>query len=190
MSVTLDEAEHRYHVDGREVPSVTTVLSPYTGLEYVNRDLLEAAAALGTDVHAAVHLYNTGRLAHCPEHIEPYVDAWRKFLDESGAVVLESEVRVYSAKYGYAGTLDNILHWNDTDTLTDIKSGSVVPKTVGPQTAAYVHAVNEMRGTNLRARRCIHLRPDGTYKVHRLTETTDWSIFLSCLNVWRWRYGL
>lgn len=184
----FNEATHTYTLDGRRLPSVTEVLEPYTGLDFVDRETLRAAAQLGTDVHAAIHLDSTGRLAYCPPHVEPYLDAWRRFLAESGAVVIESEVHVYEPVLGYAGTLDNILHWNDTEVLTDIKSGSVVPKTVGPQTAGYALAL-KYHGRSIRTRRCIHLRPDGTYKVHKLTDTRDATVFLSALNVWKWHKG-
>lgn len=187
--LTFDEAAHKYHLDGRELPSVTTVLDPYTSLEFVDRATLEAAAELGTHVHSAVHLFNVGRLESCPERIQPYVDAWAKFLSESGAVVIGSEMRVHSEKHGYAGTLDSLLYWSERECVVDVKSGSVVPKTVGPQTAAYVTAHNEMYSAKVRTRYCLHLRPDGTYKAHKLDDPRDWTIFQSALNLHRWHKG-
>lgn len=188
-ALQFDADRHRYELDGRRLPGVTEVLDPYTGLDYVNRATLEAARELGTQVHTAIHLHSTGRLAHCPEHVRPYLDAWELFLDESGAVVIGSEIRVYSEKHRFAGTLDNILYWKDSYVLTDVKSGSTVPRTVGPQTASYVQAYNELTGSRLRARRCIHLRGDGTYKVHKLTATHDWNVFQAALTVYRWHRG-
>lgn len=185
----FDEAAHRYELGGVRLPSVTEVLDPYTGLDYVNRDALEAARLLGTHVHQAVHMHNTGTLEHCPERIRPYLDGWIAFLEESGAVVLASELRLHSPTHRYAGTCDSILHWKDRDCLVDVKSGSVVPRTVGPQTAAYVSAYNELHRARLKTRYCIHLTGDGRYKVHSLTKATDWSIFLSALNLYRWHKG-
>lgn len=190
MSAVLefDATEHRYRLDGRELPSVTKILEPYTSLEFVNRDVLAAAQELGTHVHQAIHLHNTGRLEHCPERIQPYLDGWLAFIEESGAVVIASEQRVHSDKHKYAGTLDGLLYWKG-ETLCDVKSGSVVPKTVGPQTAAYVTAFNEQHGTRLRRRCCIHLTGDGRYKVHKLDDSRDWPIFQSALNLHRWHRG-
>lgn len=187
--LTFDESAHRYELDGHELPSVTSVLDPFTGLDYVNRDVLEAAQLLGTRVHLAVHLWNTEQMEYCPDDVRPYRDGWRDFLAESGAVVTDSELRVYSDKHRYAGTLDSILYWKGRKCVVDVKSGSVVPKTVGPQCAAYVQAYNEMHGTRLRSRRCIHLRPSGTYKVHKLEDARDFNIFQAALIMHRWHKG-
>lgn len=191
MSAVLqfDPDTHRYELGGRELPGVTKILDPYTGLDFVDRATLEAARELGTHVHQAIHLFNTDRLEHCPSRIRPYLDGWVAFLEESGAVVIASELAVHSEKYAYAGTLDEVLYWKRGEALCDVKSGSVVPKTVGPQTAAYVTAYNEQHGTKLKRRYCIHLTGDGRYKVHKLDDTRDWPIFQSALNIHRWHRG-
>jgi hypothetical protein len=188
MSAALqfDPASHEYRLEGRRLPSVTEILDPYTGLEYVDRSTLEAARELGTHVHEAVHLYNTGRLAHCPERIVPYLEGWKAFLAESGAVVTASEMRVHSDEHQYAGTLDSLAYWTGRDCLIDVKSGSIVPKTVGPQTSAYVDALNEQHGTRVRLRYCIHLTGDGRYRSHKLTDVRDRHIFQSALNIHNW----
>lgn len=183
----FDPVGHRYELAGRELPSVTTILDPYTGLDYVDRDTLEAARELGTDVHAAVHYHNTGQLEHCPERIKPYLDGWIRFLAETGAVVLASECRVYSQKHGFAGTLDSLIYWKNREHIVDVKSGSVVPKTVGPQLAGYLTAYNELHGTKVRSRQCVHLLGDGTYRLHEQKDARDSTIFQSALNLWRWR---
>jgi hypothetical protein len=186
--IEFDEPSHRYTVDGREFPSVTGILEPYTGLSYVDRELLHKAAEFGNHVHLACHLHDRGELdeATLDQALVPYLDGWKRFLDDSGAIVILSEYRVASRKHGFAGTFDKLLFWGKSERLADIKSGSVLPKTVGPQTAGYVEGYAEETGQRIRDRYCIHLPGDGKYKSHKLTDARDWSIFKSCLNVHNW----
>lgn len=191
MSLTFDSATHTYRLNGARLPSVTQILSPYSSLEFVDRDLLERAAAFGTHVHEACHLFSQDALDResLDSELAPYVDAWAAFLEDTGAVVLLSEQRVVSEQYGYAGTLDAIVWWGKSKRLIDIKSSTGVPKTVGPQTAGYAQAYREQTGEPIRDRYCVQLKPDGTYRSHKLSDPADWSIFLSALNLNRWFYG-
>lgn len=187
----FDGADHVYRLDGGRVPGVTQVLEPYTGLEFVNREVLRAAADFGRNVHMACHLFNRDELDFdaLDPALRPYVDAWALFLEQTGAVVIASEFPVYSERHRYAGTPDVLLDWNAREVLTDLKSTASVPRTVGPQTAAYVEAYNEMTGKRIRDRYCLHLKPDGKYSSHKLTNARDWTVFQSCLNVHRWFYA-
>lgn len=182
---------HEYRVDGRVVPSVTQILEPYTSLEYVDRETLRIAQELGDHVHLACHLYETGQLdeATLDPALVPYLDGWKAFLYDTGAVVLLSEHRVASRKRGYAGTLDSMVFWGKSKRLIDRKSGSVVPCTVGPQTAAYAEAYAEQTGERIRDRYCIHLPGDGRYRSHPLKDPRDWINFQSALNLHRWYYA-
>lgn len=185
--IEFEPESHIYRVDGAVVPSVTQILDPYTGLEFVDRETLQRAAEFGSHVHEACHLFNMDELDRdaLDADLAPYVDAWERFLDESGAVVLLSEHRVASRKYGYAGTLDSVVHWGKTKRLVDIKTGAAVPRTVGPQTFAYTQALSE-EGESVSQRHCIHLKGDGTYSNHKLNDPRDWSIFQSALNLHNW----
>ena len=186
--IEFEPISHTYTVDGRVLPSVTQVLEPYTGLEFVNRELLKRAAEFGSNVHQACHLYNMDDLDRdsLDPALVPYVDAWEKFLDDTGAVVILSEHRVASRKHGYAGTFDTLVHWGKSQRKIDIKSGTVLPRTVGPQTAAYVEAYAEETGVKIRDRYCLHLKGDGTYSSHKLTDPRDWDIFKAALMLCNW----
>lgn len=188
--LTFEPEEHRYFVDGREVPSVTKILEPYSCLEFVDKELLKRASEFGTNVHTACHLHDCGELdrAALDPELEPYLAGWEQFLADTGATVVLSEYRVASA-YGYAGTFDKLVAWGKSLRLIDIKSGSVVPRTVGPQVAAYVQAYAEESGAKIRDRYCLHLPGDGKYHAHKLNDARDWSIFQSALNVHRWFYN-
>jgi hypothetical protein len=189
MGRSFNPEKHTYELDGRAVPSVTQILAPHSGLEFVDRSVLEAAAEFGNHVHAACHLYNLERLdwpALDPE-LRPFVQAWMKFLEDTGAVVLDSERRVFSKRHGFAGTLDARVAWGRSNRLVDIKSTGGVPRTVGPQTAAYAEALHEETGERLRDRYCVHLAHDGRYTLHRLADPRDWQVFKAALVLYHWK---
>jgi len=185
--IEFEPVNHIYTVDGLEVPSVTHVLEPYSSLQYVDRELLRRAAVFGDHVHQACHLFDRGELDEdtLDPELVPYLDGWKQFLADSGAVVILSEYRVASRKHGYAGTFDKLLFWGKSKRLVDVKSGSVLPKTVGPQVAAYVEAYAE-QGERIRDRYCVHLPGAGKYKSHRLNDPRDWNIFKAALVMHNW----
>lgn len=186
MELAFDEASHTYSVAGEVWPSVTQVLDPLQELDGIPRDILAAAAAFGSNVHAACHLDNIGELddATLDPLLLPYLTAWRKFQTDTGAVVLMSEHRVAHPRLRYAGTLDTICLIGGVRELVDIKSTAAIPRTVGPQCAAYAEALGEPR---IR-RRVVQLRRDGTYRAERLTDRSDFNLFLSALNIYNWRH--
>lgn len=190
MQIEFDEAAHRYTVNGERFPSVTEVLDPLLELDGIPKATLKAAAQFGTHVHLACHLYDKGVLDEpaLDPHLAPYLAAWKLFLRDTGSTVIHSEVRVVHPKLRYAGTLDKILklgraiNRREPKVLLDIKSGEV-PRTVGPQCAAYEAAYS----TEPLPRYCLQLRGDATYRLTKLADPTDWSIFLSALNLHHWR---
>jgi hypothetical protein len=189
MRVEFDQSTHTYTLNGRRVPSVTQVLKPLEDFSRVPRDVLEAARIFGQHVHAAVDLCNRGELdwLSLDPALVPYVDAWRTFIADTGAVVIASEMRVVHEKLGYAGTGDVVLAWGKRIVLPDVKSTAVVPVTVGAQTAAYAKAYHSMVGGKEPDRYCIQLGADGKYKLHPRRDPADWSLFLSCLNVHKFK---
>lgn len=180
-----------YRLAGAVVPSVSEIIRPLVDYSMVPADILEAAREFGQHVHLACHLFDIGELdwASLDPALAPYVRSWERFIEESGAVVVASEQPVVHQPLGYAGTPDRVLMWNERFVVPDIKSTSVVPKSVGVQTAAYARAYQAMHSLSKEPERmCIHLQPD-KYRVHRRREPTDWSMFLSCLNLWRWNHA-
>lgn len=187
MQLDFEKAGHVYRLDGRVVPSVTEILRPLENFTMVPPAVLEAARIFGGHVHEACHLDDIEALEwdSLDPALVPYVLGWRKFLKDTGAVVIASEQPIAHATLGYAGTPDRLLSWGKRLVLPDIKSTTVVPRTVGPQTAGYAAAYQSQYGGREPERLCVQLKPDGTYSSHRRRESTDWSVFLSCLNVWR-----
>lgn len=184
--LTFDEAAHVYRLGGAVVPSVTQVLSPLSSFAGIPVDVLEAKRDLGQRVHFACQLDDEHDLdeSSIENDVAPYLDGWRRFLRESGAVVVHNEQRVVEHTLRYAGTLDNVLEIDGFRWLVDKKTCLSLPIAVGPQTAAYMRALRDPLCTR---RAALRLRPDGSYRFDPLTGADDWAAFLSCLTLHRFK---
>lgn len=193
QDIQFEEESHTYSHNGVKIPGVTSVLDRWSGLEHVNPQILAEAALFGTHVHDACDLYNRGELDEDDlndnsHHVWEYFRGWVKFLEDTGAVVVESELKVHHPTLGYAGTLDNIVNLKKTNRIVDIKTGTALPKSVGPQVEAYNQAYKAMTGNRLMKRYCCHLKPYD-YTLHALTNPRDWDIFKAALTMHRWYTG-
>lgn len=203
VELTFDEAAHVYRVDGRIVPSVTQILHRLSAEAYrfVDEFVMEEAALLGTAVHKMIELDLRGDLdvEALSEGLQVYYTAWQNFLQLSGFQMVLSEARVYSSKYGYAGTLDLAGWLNGRFVIIDAKRTAQVPHTAGPQTAAYLQALDESGrtfsvpgSTELAARianaerYALHLRADGTWRLVPFTDKSDLRVFLACKTLHDW----
>lgn len=188
-TLQFEASTHTYTLGGVALPSVTQVLKLLDQYEAVPPHVLEAAREFGTHVHLATELDDRGVLdeATLDPALAPYLDGWRRFRRESGFKIEFVEHRVVHKKLRYAGTIDRICRdVRGRRGVLDIKTG-LVPKAVGPQVAAYYAALCEARGSAIESRRyCLQLMPHD-YRLHWLNNPADWSVFVSCLNVWSWR---
>lgn len=213
MTFTFDPACHAYRLDGKVLPSVTQVLSVLTS-DYFARippEVLERKRQIGQAVHAAIALDLAGDLDE--SSIDPawegYFQGWRKFRSTIAENDIgEGETPGYHRTYLYAGTPDLELRiYNGAFrakrwALVDFKCTWALHPAVGPQTAAY----QEMRNASGRFvrrqdvvaqflrpqyplvdRYALHLGPQGTYKLESLSDKNDFQVFLSALNLYRFR---
>jgi hypothetical protein len=183
--LTFDATRHEYRYGGRVVPSVTQILGMLNDFSMVDPDKLARAAQFGRHVHAAIDLDNQGTLDEetLDPELLPYLTQWRRFLEETGFVVTMSEQRVYHKRLQYAGTLDVAGTWMDEDWVCDVKSGWV-PKSVGPQLAAYQQALPNRPKRRL----CVQLSAE-KYTLHECKKLSDFTTFQSCLNIWRFQHA-
>ncbi len=184
--LTFDEASHTYRVDGVLVPGVTTILKPLANFDGIPMDVLEAKRDLGQRVHFACQLDDEADLdaSSIGDDVAPYLAAWRKFLSEAQARVIHNEQRVFEPTLRYAGTLDNVLEIGGKKWLVDKKTSISTPIAAGPQTAAYLRALADPSVTR---RAAVRLRPDGTYRFDSLAGADDWSAFMACLALHRFK---
>jgi hypothetical protein len=193
--IHLDEATHTYTVDGVEVPGVTRildeVLQEYRG---VDPDVLRRAQERGTAAHKAAELYDLGTLDFTSLHpeVEPRLEAYIKFLADTGFEPDTIEKPVYSARYGYCGTPDRTgkAKGHKRRWLIDLKTPAVLQRSVGPQTAAYECAAREsgvIGAKEVIERYALQLRDDGTYKLIALRDPGDMNVFLAALTIYRFK---
>jgi hypothetical protein len=192
MQIDFHEATHSYRIDGRSVPSVTQVLAPQNDWSHVDAWVLEAKAALGRDVHTAMHLLAVGQLdwTSLDPAVLPYVRSGDRFIREYGLNIIAAETAVGCKALGIAGMLDaygrkmfrNLWY----DVFVDWKIAETVPTTVSAQLAAYQYLYYRTfmpAGRRAPAKRlCVRLSHTG-YKVDTFKEyDRDFSLFTSCRN--------
>ena len=176
--LVFDQPSHTYRLAGRLLPSVTQVLAPLVDFSRVPPDVLEAKRDLGSRVHETCHFHDED------DDVLPYLEGWKRFMRESGARILQCETRVCEPVLGYAGSLDRVLELNGNRWLVDLKTSFCLPHTVGAQTAAYLRALADPSVTH---RGALRLRADGTYRLDALTGAADWSVFMACLTIARFK---
>lgn len=186
--LVFNEQDHTYTYDGALVPNVTSILDPISELDGIPRSVLEEAAARGTAVHRAVELHLLGDLDESSLHPDVAVrfHQFLRFVRETGFRSEFSEQRVFCEKYKYAGTLDLVGRLARRRAMVDIKATSALPRTAGPQTAAYEHAFRPRVGGREMPRYALQLLPD-RYVLHPLEDARDFRVFLACLTVHNWR---
>lgn len=191
--IHLDLDTHRYYVNAREVPGVTSVIADLTDFRFVSPETLRAAGEFGTAAHKACELYDLDDLdlESLDPSLEPYLRAWIKFKADTGFEATHIEHKVYSTAYSYAGTIDRVgllRNCGPKRAVVDIKSGSTVGPVTGLQLAGYEQAYREYDGHQEPMERyAVHLRGDGTYRLLPFTEYGDRATFLSCLQRHKWR---
>ncbi len=182
--LTFEPNEHKYHLDSREIPSVTQILAD-TELK-VFPDFIkdrEWYAQRGTMVHKACELLVMGLLdKHTLDHrIIGYVRSFERAWLHLAFDVEDSEFRVFDEDYWYAGTVDLKIKllWRDLlqPAIVDIKSGK---KVEGDrlQTAGYGRTQPEFPDI---LRFCLYLQENGSFVPGRdfieHTEMKDYSVF-------------
>lgn len=180
MLPELDEATHRYSIDGRTVISVTQVMqqggiidpSWYT----------EEARDRGTAVHAAIHYLNEGTLdyATIDPLIIPFLKAYVRFTRIGGFKPLLYEKICYSDAHDYATRIDIYGQWpTGTHSLIEIKTGRR-PKWVPIQLAAQRQAALES-GLCPSSLYSLTLDGSGDFRLNQETQSDALPLFLAAL---------
>ncbi|MBM4442962.1 MAG: hypothetical protein FJ027_21330 [Candidatus Rokubacteria bacterium] len=180
----------------RAFPRVTEILAS-VGLgpdfEGVPVAVLENARRRGSEVHAAIEAIVYGYLdeSSLADDVVPRVDAYRRFIKESGFETEATEREVVSATWRYRGHPDTvgwlqqkrlrvILDWKNTDHCQ-----------LGPagwQLAAYRAAWNEQHPhAPVAALGVVQLRGDGTYSFHEVSVAAAEPVWFAAVTVYHAR---
>lgn len=175
--IAFFEDEHKYLVDGQEVPSVTDILKPlHRSYGKVNSSVLDYAARRGTATHEALEQIDLGGEPDVVPEIVPYIRAYEEWKSIYRPTWTGVEQIVYSDFNGYIGTLDRVGVLNDRElAIVDLKTSQPTKEaltSVCVQTAAYEIAycedpksipLRKKYGASLR-RYGLFLKSDGSFR--------------------------
>jgi len=172
------------------LPSVTTLLAPYSGIEELKRmrpAVIERAAERGSIVHGYCESVASGMM---PLDVKPelrgYLDSFYCWFEHVEAVV-EVECRLFDFQRGFHGQFDILCRMRGDPGLSlwDYKTPESTNRVWPLQIAAYrhlarIHGHETVRGGMIRLRKSG--RPP-LIDEYTATERRDWSLFVSVLNV-------
>lgn len=166
-------------------------------LKRASNRMTSVAGELGSAVHEAAEAYVLGRpYPPWTPAVRPYMEnGLLPFLDTWTPEIIAIEAPVFSKRFRYAGTLDNIMMIDGVRLLTDYKSGKAIYPEVGLQLAAYRYSDTyialpdgEMEPTpKVDGCIAIHLRPDG-YEIRPVrADALVFEAFQFVREVFRWQ---
>ena len=174
-------------------PRVTSILQENKLIDFsmVRKDIMERACTFGSACHKATELHDLGTLDidSLDPAIVPYLEGWKNFLKDYGLTFTPEEIeqRLVSKRHGFTGAPDR---WHTKKgLLIDIKSTTAMYPATAIQTMAYQMLIEETLKIKIKKRIGVQLtgQPGKGYKIAPYKDTSDKSVFLSCLNVYRWK---
>lgn len=198
--LTFDELQHEYLLDGKKLPSVTSIISTISADTILSSNF-KMAGLRGTAVHAVCEKLNLGEqvnISALSEDISRYVEGYNLFLQHGAYKITHAEQRVYSPSKHYAGTVDIIATNKKGDyCVMDIKTSALVSPTASLQMAAYAGAIEELaklkvisnlpEKVKIKERVVIWLTGDGKYQLVPFKDPQDYSVFICMLVAHNWR---
>jgi|SRR6185369_461720 len=182
MTFRFDEAEHRYWLGDRELPSVTTIIKPATDYGPVPAKTLDFARDRGGAVHRACELFDLDDLVEdsLDPVVVPYLKAWKKFTLDFKPKWDAIEKPSYHPGLLYAGTPDRRGKIGRRHIVAEIKATARIEPAASLQLSGY----DLIDGHDNSALMVVQLKPDGTYQAP--VQRKDHSGFLSFLGVYNW----
>ena len=160
---------------------------------FAHRRKKEEAADIGTQAHQWIERVlrweqDRTKKPEAPE-VRRCCEAALAFLDASKLRHVSTEQRIYSRRYGYAGTLDKIALLAGRHVVLDWKTGSGIWPEHRLQTAAYAAAWEEEHGADIPVRIIVRLgKQDGKFHVQQLAGwREDFKVFRACKQILDWR---
>lgn len=180
-------------IDRDNYNRVTNILTPFTGIEFVPKELLDFAGDRGTRVHKHIEGILSGwEFKDEGALIKPYVTSFRKFWQNSkhafagGKLILEQ--RLYCDIHKITGQPDVIIEMGDQMYILDWKTSSSFHKSWYLQGAAYRYMCAQTYGMksvdNVFFVKLNKDKPATLYKSEDYEENLD--TFFKCVELFRW----
>ncbi len=175
----------------RSFPRVTEILHDLglgPDLAHVPPAVLEVARERGSAVHAAIEALVYGYLDEdeCALDVLPRLDAYRKFVQESGYETTHTEIEVVHPTWRYRGHPDSVGWLGATRIIVDWKNSDTVQLTPASyQLAAYRAAWNVQHPAEpVEALAVVQLRSDGTYAFREVNIAEAETVWFAALIVY------
>jgi hypothetical protein len=175
-------------------PSVTTVLSLFNDFSGIRSEVLAAAAARGSRVHAACAAHARGLWADCflrPED-KGFFKSFLSWADRAVTEFKAVEIELINAKFGYMGHPDAIVRLNGESRLTviDYKTPMNISRSWHPQIAAYAKLA-KAQNYDVRRGLAVRLRKNGGRAITTEIDIDGepWAAFLNALGAYRYFKG-
>lgn len=199
------DEDHRYELDGVEIPSVSEI-SRFASREVYTNDIskyaLDNAKERGTAVHKATELLDTvGKCEIAPEY-SGYINSYISFRQDFNIktyLFIEKSIADDNAENSYAGTLDRVYEIDNdfikavkkhckvdiSDKLgqlaiIDLKTSSSVQKVLAQiQLPAYANLIETNKIGDVGFVGILQLKNNGKYKLY--PYDTNMELFNACL---------
>lgn len=172
MDILFKEEGHVYLHDGEIWPSSTQIIAAHS--EWFT----EEAALRGTHKHLAIDLHCKGDLDEdsLDDEYRAAVDAYKKFVRDTGFQVIQTEVMAHSHTHRFACRIDQIgmFPGDNAPAIVEIKTGAY-PEWCCLQTASQALCLE-----GFHKRFGLHIHED-KYKLHPHTNRSDMQEFLTLL---------
>ena len=171
-----------------KLPSVTTVLSPFSDFSMVRPEVLRKAAERGTRVHTACAIIAMELWSPSAprEGDAPYCTSFLKWVDIAGIKFVSVEEEFTDMDLGYFGHPDAIVRYPGEQGLTviDYKTPMSISRSWHPQIAAYAHLARK-HGYDVRRGLAVRLRKNGGPAIATEIDVDGepWIAFLNALGV-------
>ena len=106
----------------------------------------DQAADFGSQAHLLIDEIIQGKEPEIPQNMVPVVTGFEKWRQDAGLQITVTEKMVYSAKYGYAGSMDAVAYRGSRLVALDWKTSNGLYPENALQVAAYAKALEEMSG--------------------------------------------
>jgi len=184
---SFDELNHIYNLNNQVIPSVTQILQAEGITDYSYAD--ESDRDFGKVGHRVTELWDKGKLniKTISKPLIPCLEIWKKFLKDFDVTIFPGAIEkpIYSSKYLFGVTPDRVGLVNDKVTVIEIKFSKATQRSTGIQLAAQAIASTEHYG-KVRQRIAVPLLNG---KPQFFNDRQDETIFISALNIWRWKNG-